>query len=55
MELNAQSIEAIVRKVISGMDAPADEQTDAVPLGVSNRHIHLTREDMEPCLARATS
>ena len=47
MELNAQSIEAIVRKVISGMDAPAGEQTDAVPLGVSNRHIHLTREDME--------
>jgi putative phosphotransacetylase len=51
MEITAQSIEAIVKKVISDMN-PADSVSaasagDAIPVGISNRHIHLTREHLE--------
>ncbi len=48
MELNAQSIEAIVKKIVSEMEtgaAPAAELT--IPVGISNRHIHLSREDLD--------
>lgn len=51
MEINAQSIEAIVKKVISEMK-PEDSGTatpagDTIPVGISNRHIHLTREHLD--------
>ena len=46
MDLNAQSIEAIVKKIISEMDAPASGG-DTIPVGISNRHIHLSREDLD--------
>ncbi len=45
MELNETLIASLVRKVIEEMpsrDAGAD-----IPIGVSNRHIHLTQEDVE--------
>ena len=45
MELNETLIASLVRKVIEEMpsrDAGAD-----IPIGVSNRHIHLTKEDVE--------
>ena len=48
MELNASTIEAIVRKVVSEMDAPAAKADDlTIPVGISNRHIHLSREDLD--------
>ncbi len=51
MELNAQSIESIVRKIISEMDtaaAPvASGGENTIPVGISNRHIHLNRADLE--------
>lgn len=45
MELNEKLIASLVRKVIEEMpsrDAGAD-----IPIGVSNRHIHLTKQDVE--------
>ncbi len=52
MELNAQSIESIVKQIVSEMGvatvaaaaAPADM---TIPVGISNRHIHLSREDLD--------
>ena len=48
MELNATTIEAIVKKIVSEMDAPAATADDlTIPVGISNRHIHLSREDLD--------
>ena len=45
MEMNEQLIAALVRQVIENIEE--DAGTDDVPIGVSNRHIHLTQEDVE--------
>lgn len=45
MEISSAQIAAIVKKVISGMENT--ESTGDVPIGVSNRHIHLTREHLD--------
>ena len=47
MELNASTIEAIVKKIVSEMDAPAASNDLTIPVGISNRHIHLSREDLD--------
>ena len=48
MELNASTIEAIVKKIVSEMDTPAAAADDlTIPVGISNRHIHLSREDQD--------
>ena len=48
MELNASTIEAIVKKIVSEMDPPAAAADDlTIPVGISNRHIHLSREDLD--------
>ncbi len=45
MEISSAQIAAIVKKVISGMENT--ESTGNVPIGVSNRHVHLTREHLD--------
>ena len=45
MNVDTKAVADIVCRVLSGMTEPAQEKT--VPVGVSNRHIHLTREHLE--------
>ena len=45
MELNEQLIASLVRKVMDGMAEKGRDE--GVPIGVSNRHIHLTRADVD--------
>ncbi len=47
MELTSLEIAAIVKKVISGIDTLKTEKEMGVPVGVSNRHVHLTREHLD--------
>ncbi|MBQ2806365.1 MAG: phosphate propanoyltransferase [Clostridia bacterium] len=43
--MNTGDIAAIVKKVIAEMDA--GKADDGIPVGISNRHIHLSTQDLE--------
>lgn len=45
MNVDTKAVAELVCRVLSAMTEPAQEKT--VPVGVSNRHIHLTREHLE--------
>ena len=59
MELDAKTISEIVRRVVdscaSGGEATAPKEEGNVPVGISNRHIHLTREHVEVLSVRVIS
>jgi len=45
MAMNSNDIAAIVKKVIAEMDAGSSDA--GIPVGISNRHIHLSKQDLE--------
>ncbi len=47
MDLNTQSVEAIVRRVVAEMGSAAPAADNTIPVGISNRHIHLSRADLD--------
>ena len=49
MEISQEMIAAIVKNVLNatGGQSPSTDELNAVPVGVSNRHIHLTQTDVE--------
>jgi putative phosphotransacetylase len=50
MEIRTQDIEAIVKKVISEInvtDTTSNTSNGEIPVGISNRHIHLSKVDLE--------
>ena len=49
MEINHATIATLVKKVISEINegSPIEKANNAVPIGVSNRHIHLSHADVE--------
>lgn len=53
MEYSKEKIEALVREVVTKIKAEgsvpaiAQEHDGTVPVGISNRHVHLSREDLD--------
>ena len=47
MEITTAAVAELVKKIVAEMqDAPA-KNANEIPVGISNRHIHLSREDLE--------
>lgn len=48
MEITTQDIAAIVKKVISEVETSNSvAKSNEIPVGISNRHIHLNKDDLE--------
>ena len=47
MTVDSAVVSEIVRRVLAEQGAKESPATDTVPVGVSNRHIHLSKEHME--------
>jgi putative phosphotransacetylase len=45
--MNQNSIQAIVKEVVERLSAPASSERKTVPIAISARHCHLSKEDVE--------
>ena len=47
MSISTADIESIVKKIVSEMSGEATSAGNEIPVGISNRHIHLSREHVD--------
>lgn len=48
MEINQAAIAELVKKIVAEMEGtPAGKSANEIPVGISNRHIHLCEKDVE--------
>ena len=47
MDISKEQIAELVKKALLEINITSDKKSDGIPIGVSNRHIHLSRSDLE--------
>ena len=47
MDISKEQIAELVKKALLEIDIKEESKNGGIPIGVSNRHIHLSREDLE--------
>ena len=47
MDINSAAIAELVKRIVAEMEGGTAQSADEIPVGISNRHIHLCQEDLD--------